>query len=741
MANRELTQRLLNSLQGPHLLVLALLLLLFSLYLMSGVTEGSATFSQLYVVLLALNVLALLILLGLIVTNLSRLLRQYRQNSPGSRMTLRLVVMFVVLSIAPVTVVYYFSLDFLHRGIDSWFDVKVEQALEDSLELSRNALDVRTRELVRLTEQLVTELSLDANSLNALSLNTMRERTEATELALFDSRGHILITSFSASSKLVPSLLNDAMRMRLNQGETYIGLDPFHYDNLHMRVAMPFQTNQQLADHHILQAMFPLPAHMSTLAENVQQAYTQYKELAYLRQPLKYTFTLTLSLVLMLSILSAVLAAFFYARRLVAPIRELAEGTRAVADGEYGKILTRTHNDELGFLVNSFNEMTRRLAQARDEARDSQERLQEQHAYLQTLLARLTSGVITIDADGIIHTANDAANTILGADLERMIGRHVEGMVRHASHLQHFIDALIPHLKTSHKEWREEITLSGIDGRRNLFCSGSPLPPVSGQSQGQVIVFDDITKLLQAQKDAAWGEVARRLAHEIKNPLTPIQLSAERLRHKYIDTMSPKDAEVLDRSTHTIVQQVETLKEMVKAFSEYAHTPKLVLSSVDLNGMINEVLDLYHGQAGLSIHTALDDKAPHIEADAGRIRQLLLNLLKNALEAGDKTDLRLQISTRCLHDDGYRSVELCVNDNGFGIEAGMQAQIFDPYVTTKPKGSGLGLAIVKKIVEEHGGQIHAQNAPQGGASFIIRLPAINAQVVPLNKDSHKEKQA
>ncbi|MBD3608978.1 MAG: HAMP domain-containing protein [Gammaproteobacteria bacterium] len=702
------------------------MLLLSSLYLMSGVTEGSAAFSQLYVVLLGINVMALVILLGLIATNLYRLLRQYRRNAPGSRMTMRLVIMFVILSVVPVFVVYNFSLDFLHRGIDSWFDVKVEQALEDSLELSRTALDVRTRELVKLTEELTQELGY-SSQLDALTLNTMRERTEASELALFNSQGNILTTSFSDASRLIPALLNETMRSRLNQGNAYIGLDPFNYETLHMRVAMPFQVGEQLREQHILQAMFPLPTHMSTLAENVQQAYTQYKELAYLRQPLKYTFTLTLSLVLLLTVLTAVLAAFFYARRLVAPIRSLAEGTQAVAGGEYDKRLTPGKDDELGFLVDSFNEMTRRIEHARNEARQSQTQLKEQHAYLEALLARLSSGVLTIDAEGIVQTTNAAADAILKANVGRIIGRHVEGLSWQHHHLSHFVEAILPHLHTPAHEWREEITLFGPDGRRTLTCSGTALPIRDGKTQGQVIVFDDVTTLVRAQRDAAWGEVARRLAHEIKNPLTPIQLSAERLRHKYIDTMAPKDADLLDRSTHTIVQQVENLKKLVKAFSEYARSPKLKLRPVNLNELTNEVLDLYRGHEKIIIHTELDAKTPIIEADTDRIRQLLNNLVKNAFEAIEEPPLQLHIFSRCLQESSCRSVEMRICDNGPGIDREMREQIFEPYVTTKPKGSGLGLAIVKKIVEEHGGIIEIGHSELGGACFLIRFPVVNIQ--------------
>jgi len=264
-----------------------------------------------------------------------------------------------------------------------------------------------------------------------------------------------------------------------------------------------------------------------------------------------------------------------------------------------------------------------------------------------------------------------------------------------------------------------------------LLCRGSALPGTDDKPSGFVIVFDDITKLIQAQRNAAWGEVARRLAHEIKNPLTPIQLCAERLRHKYLDKMDEKDREVLDNATHTIVQQVETLKEMIKAFSDYARMPNLQLEPTNLNAIIKEVVELYrHDALGCQLQLQLDTSMPLIEADDGRLRQLLHNLIKNALEAiAQRKDALLQITTRCMEKEACRFVELRVQDNGPGIPDALVGQIFEPYVTTKPKGTGLGLAIVKKIVEEHGGMIWAENLEQSGACMVIRLP--------VNKDVNK----
>jgi len=720
------TLRRIFSGKTPVLLLLALLLA--SLYLMSGATHNSALFSRLYSVLLGINALAIVLLVALIGKHIYRLVLQYRRHVAGSRLTARLVIMFIVLAVTPVSVVYYFSLDFLQRGIDSWFDVRVEKALDDSLELSRTSLDVRMRELLRQTRQMTPQLASTPDSMAALALNDIRTDSDATELTLFSPSGRIIASSGTDTSSIVPARPDDATMLQLRQGSDYVGLDPIRDSGLHVRVAVRVPSPNPVGESRVLQALYPVTDRMNTLANSVQEAYAQYKELAYLRKPLKYSFVLTLSLVLLLSLLTAVWAAFFSARRLVAPITDLAEGTRAVAAGNYDKRLPLPGKDELGFLVRSFNEMTHKIALARDAAARSQQQAEAQHAYLEAVLVRLSSGVLTIDRDQVLHTSNPAADQILGVDLTSYIGQSLEDVRRDHPHTRHFIDAIAPHVIEGEQEWRDEIILFGAGGRQVLMCRGTLLPDVAGISTGHVIVFDDITALIQAQRDAAWGEVARRLAHEIKNPLTPIQLSAERLRHKYLGKMEEKDADVLDRSTHTIVQQVEAMKEMVKAFSEYARMPRLDLEPIDLNAVINEVLDLYRGQRTVKYLVNLDAKAPRVEGDVGRLRQLLHNLIKNALEAMEsRGDARLSVTTRCMEEASCRFVEVRVQDNGPGIPEDILGQLFEPYVTTKPKGTGLGLAIVKKIVEEHGGLLWAENPQGGGALVVIRLPVLTSE--------------
>ncbi len=740
----HLLRKTVRVITGPRLLILLVVLLLTSLYFMIGAARNSELFSQYYSLLLVLNVVTLIALLVLILYQLQQLISQYRRHAAGSRMKLRLVILFIVLSITPVSVMYYFSLEFIHRGVDSWFDATIEEALQNSLELSRASLNVRMRELLHTTEQLADELAHVEKRSAALLLNELRERSGAEEFALFTAAGRPIASSLRELNRLAPTLPNEAILIQLRKGRSYVGLEPFDKNSARVRVAVNLPASLALRDAGFLQALYTVPPRMSTLAGSVQQAYTKYTELTYLREPLKYSFTLTLSLVLLLTILTAVWAAFVYAHRLVAPIRDLVKGTRAVAAGDYARRLPVRSHDEFGHLARSFNEMTQRLALARDEARQNQHHIETQRAYLEAILKRLSSGVLTVGADGVLHTANPAAATILGVPLQELTGQTLSSLACGFPHLEPFAKTLIPHFSAQgDSEWREEVVLFSAMGRQVLMCRATVLRRMSDTLHDHVIVFDDITSQIKSQRDAAWSEVARRLAHEIKNPLTPIQLSAERLRRKYLASMPPEDARLLDRSTHTIVQQVEALKEMVKAFSDYARTPEIHLRPLNLNQLISEVLDLYQGE-GAAAHFTLDLQSdiPMVDADSGRMRQLLNNLIKNALETvAEKEDAKVVIRTCWRDEHDSRFMELRVEDNGPGIPADVMAHLFEPYITTKPKGTGLGLAVVKKIVEEHNGLIRAENLPAGGACFVVRLPLATASSQPLVPAELREKRA
>ncbi len=713
---------------GSTPIILVFLLLLNSLYMMSGATHNSATFGRLYSLLLGINILAIFLFLVLIGKSLWVLVQQYRQQTTGSRLTAKLVIMFVILSVTPVTIVFYFSQDFIRSGIDSWFNVRVEDALNDALELSQAALDERMRGQLQDTRQAAQQLEDTENNLVALKLNNLRVDMGALELTLFSNNGQIIATNSTETSRLLPVHLDDTTLHLLHQRTYKVGLIPVKGASLYIRAVVAIPGTSITHEGRILQALFPVAKRMNKLANSVQSAFGQYREITYLRTPLKYSFILTLSLVLLLSILTAIWAAFYAAQRMTAPIYDLVEGTRAVAAGNYDKRLPLPGNDELGFLVTSFNDMTWKIAQAREEASNSQQQLQAQHTYLETVLANLSSGVLTLDSTLNLRTCNKTASQILGLNIDTYLQQPLKALARKNPGLQIFIDTVSSRQIDNKSGWQSEISMMGTAGHKVLMCRGSILPGNDERQEGVVIVFDDITTLLQAQRNAAWGEVARRLAHEIKNPLTPIQLSAERLRHKYLHSMPEKDAEVLDRATHTIVQQVETMKELVKAFSEYARMPVLELEAINLNRLIEEVLDLYRGsRSRLQFKLDLDPTIPPVEVDAGRVRQLLHNLVKNAQEAMSPTsNSNINILTRCVEEQACQFVELRLSDTGPGIPKDMFDHLFEPYVTSKPKGSGLGLAIVKKIVEEHGGVLWAENNTGAGASIVIRLPVAHA---------------
>ncbi len=660
----------------PMLLLFALLLV--SLAYMSDATHNSQRFGELYSWLLLINALGLVVLGALVVANIIWLLSQQRKKAAGAKLMTRLVITFVILSVVPVSIVYYFSLQFLHRGIDSWFDVRIEQALEDALDLSRTALDVRLRDVLRVTESVADEIAESPAATLSLNLYDLRVRSGAAELTLLGSDSRIIASSSIDPTDIIPHQPSSEMLQVLRDGKHYIGLDPVGETGLFARALVPVLSSRQDNEVYILQALFTVSERLSVLAESVQSAFGHYKELAYLRTPLKFSYTLTLSIVLVLSLLAAIWAAFHSARRLVAPVSDMAEATRAIAEGDYSKRLPVASDDELGFLVRSFNDMTRHLAKARDQARKSQQQVEGQRAYLEAVLANLSSGVISLDADWVIRAVNSAARQNLGVDIKTYLGKALSEVGADHAFLRPFIDVISRNHRTGRKIWQEEVSLFGVNGRQVLMCRGTSFKGTNSDKDGKVIVFDDVTALIQAQRDAAWGEVARRLAHEIKNPLTPIQLSAERLRRRYIERMDKDDVEVLDRATRTIVNQVEAMKKMVNAFSEYARVPQISLEPIDLNLLVLEVLELYRGSdSQVQFVTHLNADQAGIEGDAGRLRQLLHNLIKNSLEAVTETPKAcITVTTHTGEESGKRYVELVIDDNG----PGFTARVLEQYI-------------------------------------------------------------
>jgi len=699
--------------------VLLVVLLLASLHLISAAVQRSEELGQWFIPLLLFTVLGLILLFVLVGWNLWRLLRDYRRRVAGSRLSARLSALFLVLALLPVSVVYFYSIRFLSSGIDSWFDLQVDSAMEDALTLSKLSLDLHKRERLKLSENLLSSVADTSQTAIALAIGDLRASSGALEMTLFSLQGKVLALSHENPEVLLPTPPDSGMVQQVVGGENYVGVAAGQDGRLLVRCLVLDKRQRGI----ILQALYPVPESLSELSQNVQDAYETYRTRAYMRSQIKFSFALSLSLVLLLGLFAAAWAAVYTARRLVQPITDIAEGTRAVAEGDYDKQLPLPRvEDELGFLVASFNAMTRRIARARDALEEGRRKLQTQHNYLETVLGGLSTGVMALDAEGRVQTANRAACQILGVPVEELEGELLQTLAAHHEVLRPFVEQVVDGFDSGEREGRAEITLYRGGGRQVLLCRHSPLETEPGAPVGHVLVFDDVTELVKAQRDAAWGEVARRLAHEIKNPLTPIQLSAERLRHKYLGKLPPEDGRVLDRATHTIVQQVEAMKAMVNDFSDYAKPSKLQIEPLRVDDFLGEVIALYEGG---SQQVIVQPGAPGIamEADPVRLRQVLHNLLKNALEAGGVNG-RVVVSSRVGEEEGRDFVEIAVTDNGPGFDPDLIAQVFEPYITTKTKGTGLGLAIVKRIVAEHGGVVHAENPIEGGGRVVLRLPAL-----------------
>lgn len=719
---------------GALPVLLLMILVLSTLHMISNALQNSESLNRFFMPLLIVSILGLLVLIFVVGFNVFQLIIRYQHQASGSRLTLRMLLMFVTLSLAPVFIVYYYSQQFLMEGIDSWFDVRVDQAMVDALELSSASLDLLKLQRLKGTQQLLSDLTGTSVAALGLSLEEMREKYGAIELALLEPSGRVLTVSNVDPSVLVPDELDSSILRQVRQGKDFVGLSPRGDDEtIVVRVVVNDSMREML-----LQAQYPTSDNLNNLTSRVKDSFNSYKELAFLRKSLKSTFRFALVLVLLFSLLSAIWAAFYSAQRLVAPVSEIAEATREVAMGNYDAQLPPPKSrDELGFLVISFNAMTKGLTQARDQAAASQRQIEAQRAYLMTVLSSLSSGVMAFDTDGRIRTANQAASDILQLQMSDYIGQPLAVLAAVSQQARQFVEAVQEPIEKAQQEWRDQLSLQGRDGRQIMLCHGTTLAGPDSSIAGYVLVFDDITTLIKAQRNAAWGEVARRLAHEIKNPLTPIKLSAERLRHKYLSKMAKDDAKVLDRATQTIVQQVEAMKEMLNAFSDYAKPPQMNPEPVEFDRLVSNVLDLYRIAGTISkVSIQLGAGDVRIVADPLRLRQVILNLVKNAQEAVTGFDAGcISVTSHIQRSQETIYVELKVEDNGPGFDTETLAHLFEPYFTTKVRGTGLGLAIVKKIVEEHGGTIQAENRQEGGARITLRLPLSTEEVVQTAENS------
>ncbi|NMG76702.1 sensor histidine kinase [Aromatoleum diolicum] len=689
-----------------------------SLFLLASASANTDLFADSYPYLLAINGAIAVALLGLVAFQLRSLWREYRARQFGSRLKYRLMLMFALMALVPGVVVYAVSLQFVVRSIESWFDVRVDSALEGGIALGQNALDY----LVTQVSDKARDMALDLEGADPISptlLNRLREQAGVGTVTVIGPSGQVMVTVSDGLAGFMPDLPSMAQLREARQTQRYHVVDTRPGEGLAIRVVVPIPSRLLSLETHYLQLTQPVPETFVRHAEAVQEAYREYQQLTLSRTGLNRIYTLTLTLALLLALLAAVAVAFVLSRRLAAPLLILAEGTQAVAQGDFSPRQALPARDELGVLTQSFNRMTRQLVEARDLAERNSAAVEGARAYLESVLANLSTGVLAFAADGKLRAANAGAMAILHDELEGFEDLSLAEWPRHHS----FRDALLKGFADNEGDWHEQFELGPDAGLpQTLLIHGARLPQASGG--GLVVVFDDISRLIAAQRTAAWAEVARRLAHEIKNPLTPIQLSAERLAYKLADRLDAEGREILERATRTIVNQVESMKNLVNDFRDYAKLPSPVFGRLDLNALIGEVLNLYESSPVL-IRAELARNLPPVAGDASQIRQVIHNLLQNAEDAlfGQEHGVVI-LSTRL---EGDR-VALLLRDNGPGFPAPVLTRAFEPYFTTKSRGTGLGLAMVKKIIDEHGGDIRLLNGDSGGAEVRIRLRLATAEL-------------
>ena len=691
--------------------------ILWFLLLMSTAAD-TVIFSRNYPLLIGLNVVLAIGMLGLVGWQLRTLWRDYQAQVFGARLKLRLMLMFGVIAVLPGALVYGVSVQFVTRSIESWFDVRVEKALESGLHLGRSALDSLLLDLGDKARSMATELSDIQEFSRRSALLRLREEKGVQSAALFSVGGQLLSSATTELSSLLPDLPSQS---QLKQARSTQLVSTVEGDGgkLYLRVLVPVSARGMFEEPRILQLTQPVPSGLAHDADAVQGVYRDYQELQLAREGLTRIYALTLTLTVLVALFGAFALAYVMARRLAAPLYILAEGTQAVAQGDFSPRQAIYSGDELGVLTQSFNRMTRQLDDARRETERHRAELESARGYLESILANLSTGVLVFDRHFVLRTVNEGALTILSDDFMGLVGAAVEEWPRQQA-LGTFIREHFA--ETEEAEWQAQLEMERPNGMQQvLLLRGSRLPEASGG--GDVVVFDDVTRLIAAQRSAAWGEVARRLAHEIKNPLPPIQLSAERLQFKLADKLSDGDAAMLARGTQTIINQVQAMKRMVNDFRDYARMPAPEVDELDLNDLIGEVLGLYESSSAI-IESRLAPDLSLVLGDATQLRQIIHNLLRNAedaLEGREGTRILIQTET------AGRQAKLTIADNGPGFPVELLPRIFEPYVTTKARGTGLGLPIVKKIVEEHQGTIEISNAPEGGARIEIRLPLVKAE--------------
>ena len=717
---------------GVGVMVALGLVLIFLLTLATGNRE---LYERNYTLLLGLNIAVAAVLLAAIGWIVVRLFLRLRQRKFGSRLLLKLAAIFALVGLFPGLTIYVVSYQFVSRSIESWFDVKVESALAAGLNLGRSSLDALAADLGNRTLQAATQISLAKDPSPGLALERLREQIGAKDLLLWGASGQ-LISSAGQSRFILQPDRPSAQQFRLARSQrvaTQIeGLD----DTLSAGTAASAPTARIRAlalvtdsnfglssSERFLQAAEDLPPELVANAIAVQEANREYQERALARSGLRKMYIGTLTLSLFLAVFGAVLLAVLLGTQLARPLLLLAEGVRQVAQGDLRPKEVLSSKDELGGLTRSFADMTQQLSDARTAVQQSMSQVDAARANLQAILDNLTAGVLVLDSQGRIRSSNPGAARILRVALSTYHGQllsQVPGLDVFGRGVQSQFEAyLAENAEHNLEHWQQTFELHGgpagaEDGAVTLIARGAKMPG----TDESLLVFDDVSAMVSAQRAEAWGEVARRLAHEIKNPLTPIQLSAERLEMKLSDKLQPTEQAMLSKSVKTIVDQVDAMKRLVNDFRDYARLPTAELKPLDLNALVTDVMQLYADDATvMPVRVELDPAATAIRGDAQQLRQVIHNLLQNAQDAqeGRSAEHPVQITLKTEYSTSARRVRLIVRDNGSGFPDHILKRAFEPYVTTKSKGTGLGLAVVKKIADEHGARIDISNRVADGA--------------------------
>ncbi len=730
--------------------------------LLAWSTGNASLLTQYQALLLWLNGGLALTLFVWVVWLTLRLARQFSIGQFGSRLTARFALAFALIGVLPGALIYTVSLQFMSRSIESWFNVRVDTALESGLTLGRAALDSQLAQLDARARSMSPDLSNTPDSEIASVLTRLRETSGAIDAMVFTTSGRLIAFSTDKLGTLLPPLPPAAVLNQLRTARGYSAADSDDVTanlgdaGLQLRVIVPVGSPERsdtklgvTSESRWLQLTQPVSDKIAQNAREVQKGYLDYQELALSRQSLRNLFAVTLTLALLLAVFAAIAVALYLSKKLVRPLLTLASGTQAVSIGDFRPLPEPPSNDEVGQLTRSFNDMTRQLEEARRMVETNRAQLERSNVYLESVLSNLSAGVLVFDQQFRLTTFNQGAQGILSVDLRAAPGRPletIEGMIDFAGMIrQAFSQHAAVGSERTHWQEQFELRLPDLSDDKKfytltLLARGTQLL-VDGRDNGYMVVFDDITEVMSANRSVAWGEVARRLAHEIKNPLTPIQLSAERLAMKLAHKLEPQDAALLERATNTIVNQVGSLKHMVDDFKEYARKPALLMVPVDFNALVDEVLGLYgwdpidgmvrDERHAWQLEVSLGPDLPPVLGDPTQLRQVVHNLLANARDAlVDKPEGGvIEVSTKLIRAGSQENTErpdqpavrFTVSDNGPGFGSQVLQRAFEPYITTKAQGTGLGLAIVRKIIDEHQGRIDLSNRREGGAKVSILL--------------------